>query len=59
MKRKLLVQTANRLQGYEATIPEDYRGLERFAARKKIVADFEALGLLDEIKPHDLKVPLW
>ena len=45
------------LAGYEATIPSDYRGLERFAARKKIVADFEALGLLDEIKPHDLKVP--
>ena len=45
------------LAGYEAIIPADYRGLERFAARKKIVADFEALGLLDEIKPHDLKVP--
>ena len=45
------------LAGYEATIPADFRGLERFAARKKIVADFEALGLLDEIKPHDLKVP--
>lgn len=42
---------------YTALIPEDYRGLERFVARKKIVADFEALGLLDEIKPHDLKVP--
>ncbi|OOF53385.1 valine--tRNA ligase [Rodentibacter trehalosifermentans] len=38
-------------------IPMSYRGLERFAARKKIVADFEAMGLLDEIKPHDLKVP--
>ena len=45
------------LAGYEAIIPADFRGLERFAARKKIVADFEALGLLDEIKPHDLKVP--
>ena len=45
------------LAGYEATIPADYRGLERFVARKKIVADFEALGLLDEIKPHDFKVP--
>ncbi|WP_032092110.1 valine--tRNA ligase [Necropsobacter rosorum] len=44
-------------QNYTALIPADYRGLERFAARKKIVADFDALGLLDEIKPHDLKVP--
>ena len=47
------------LAGYEATIPEDYRGLERFAARKKIVADFEALGLLDEIKTTRFESPLW
>ncbi|MFC0309221.1 valine--tRNA ligase [Gallibacterium trehalosifermentans] len=45
------------LENYTALIPQDYQGLERFAARKKVVADFEALGLLDEIKPHDLKVP--
>lgn len=45
------------LAGYAAPIPADYQGLERFVARKKIVADFEALGLLDQIKPHDLKVP--
>ena len=40
-----------------AEIPEKYRGMERFAARKAIVADFEALGLLDEIKDHDLTIP--
>jgi valyl-tRNA synthetase len=40
-----------------ATIPEKYRGLERFAARKAIVEDFEAAGLLAEIKDHDLMVP--
>lgn len=45
------------LQNYTALIPKDYQGLERFAARKKIVADFETLGLLEQIKPHDLKVP--
>ncbi|MBT9320025.1 valine--tRNA ligase [Actinobacillus pleuropneumoniae] len=45
------------LTTYEAKIPADYQGLERFVARKKVVADFEALDLLDEIKPHDLKVP--
>ncbi|OBX08610.1 valine--tRNA ligase [Gallibacterium salpingitidis] len=44
-------------QDYAAEIPANYRGLERFAARKQIVAEFEALGLLEEIKPHDLKVP--
>src|SRR5690606_15380096 len=41
----------------EASIPEKYRGMERFAARKAIVADFEAAGLLDGIKDHDLTVP--
>ncbi|QGM81372.1 valine--tRNA ligase [Otariodibacter oris] len=45
------------IENYPALIPNDYKGLERFAARKKIVADFDALGLLEEIKPHDLKVP--
>jgi valyl-tRNA synthetase len=31
--------------------------MERFAARREIVADFEAAGLLEEIKDHDLTVP--
>ncbi len=38
-------------------IPQTYRGMERFAARKAIVKEFESLGLLEEIKPHDLTVP--
>ena len=37
--------------------PEAYRGLDRFAARKQIVADLEAQGLLAEVKPHKLMVP--
>jgi valyl-tRNA synthetase len=37
--------------------PEAYRGLDRFIARKKIVADLEAQGLLDSVKPHKLMVP--
>jgi len=37
--------------------PEAYRGLDRFDARKQIVADMEALGLVDKIEPHKLKVP--
>jgi valyl-tRNA synthetase len=37
--------------------PPKYRGLDRFAARKHIVADLEALGLMIEIKPHKLMVP--
>ncbi len=38
-------------------VPAQYRGMERFAARKQIVADMDALGLLDKIEPHSLKVP--
>jgi valyl-tRNA synthetase len=41
----------------DTSIPEKYRGMERFAARRAIVADLEALGLLDSIKDHELTVP--
>ncbi|MFK3741147.1 valine--tRNA ligase [Massilia sp. TN1-12] len=37
--------------------PAAYRGLDRFAARKQIVADLEAQGLLEQVKPHKLMVP--
>jgi len=37
--------------------PEAYAGLDRFEARKKIVAELEGLGLLEKIDPHTLKVP--
>lgn len=37
--------------------PEAYRGLDRFAARKKIVADLTELNLIEKIEPHVLNVP--
>ena len=37
--------------------PEPYRGLDRFVARKQVVADLEAAGLLVETKKHRLTVP--
>jgi valyl-tRNA synthetase len=37
--------------------PEQYRGLDRFEARKRVVADLEALGLLNKIEPHLHAVP--
>ena len=37
--------------------PEAYRGLDRFDARKKLVADMDALDLLARVEPHKLKVP--
>jgi valyl-tRNA synthetase len=37
--------------------PEAYRGMDRFVARKQIVADLDAQGLLEQVKPHKLMVP--
>ena len=37
--------------------PQAYRGMERFSARKHVVADLDALGLLEKIEDHTLKVP--
>ena len=37
--------------------PGQYRGLDRYAARKAVLADLEAAGLLVEEKPHKLQVP--
>jgi len=37
--------------------PEAYRGLERFAARKQIVADLNEAGLLEKTEPHVMMVP--
>ncbi|QCP50086.1 valine--tRNA ligase [Trinickia violacea] len=37
--------------------PAKYRGLDRFQARKQVVADLEALGRLESVKPHKLMVP--
>ncbi|ABS64613.1 valyl-tRNA synthetase [Parvibaculum lavamentivorans DS-1] len=45
-------------------VPEPYRGMDRFKARKQVVVDIEALGLLDRIEdkivmvPHDEKSKL-
>ena len=37
--------------------PAAYRGLDRFEARRRIVADLEAAGLLDKVEPHRLTIP--
>lgn len=41
----------------DATLPAQFAGLDRFEARKQIVAAFEQLGLLEKIEDHALKVP--
>jgi valyl-tRNA synthetase len=39
------------------TVPERFRGLDRFEARKRVVAELEAAGLLERIEKHRLVVP--
>jgi len=39
------------------TAPATYRGLDRFAAREKIVEDLDALDLLDKIEDYETKIP--
>ncbi|MCG7372222.1 valine--tRNA ligase [Pseudomonas luteola] len=41
----------------DAGIPSAYAGLDRFEARKQIVAAFDSAGLLEKIEDHALKVP--
>ncbi|MBB2494536.1 valine--tRNA ligase [Aquipseudomonas ullengensis] len=41
----------------DGSLPAEYAGLDRFVARKQIVAAFEAAGLLESIDDHALKVP--
>ncbi|WND01777.1 valine--tRNA ligase [Temperatibacter marinus] len=43
--------------GAMTNCPEKYKGLDRFDARKQIVADMEALGLLIKVEPHKHMVP--
>ena len=39
------------------TAPTPYRGLDRLEARQRVVADMDALGLLDKVADHTLSVP--
>ena len=41
----------------DEVIPKQYQGLDRYKARKQIVADLEAAGLMEKIEPHKLMVP--
>jgi valyl-tRNA synthetase len=38
--------------------PKEYQGMDRFVARKAVVADLQAQGFLQEIKPHKLSLPI-
>jgi len=42
---------------YGTELPNEFAGMDRFVARKAIVAKFDELGLLVEVKDHDLVAP--
>ncbi|MGN6514421.1 MAG: valine--tRNA ligase [Rhizomicrobium sp.] len=52
-----LINILNKDGTLNDTVPEAYRGLDRFVARKQIVADLEAVDLLDRIEPITHAVP--
>ena len=41
----------------DTTLPEKYRGMERFAARREVIADMGALGFLEDIEENDMTIP--
>ena len=40
-----------------ANAPVPYRNLDRFEARKRVIADLDALGLLEAVEDHTIKIP--
>ena len=57
-RHKLPIIGILNLQGFvNDAAPAQYQGLERFAARKQVVADLEAQGYLVKVDKHKLKVP--
>ena len=52
-----MINVLDREARMNENVPEAYRGLDRYKAREKIVADIEALGLLVEIEDHPHTVP--
>jgi len=52
-----LINILNEDASLNNNAPEAYRGLDRFEARDRVVADLDALGLLEKVEDHALMVP--
>ena len=52
-----LINILDKYANLNENVPEAYQGLDRFEARKIIVAEMEALGLLDKIEENPMTVP--
>ncbi|CAM8666388.1 ValS Valyl-tRNA synthetase [Comamonadaceae bacterium] len=55
--KAIMLSADSQVVSAQDQIPQNYRGLDRFVARKAIVADLEAGGFLVEVKKHKLMVP--
>lgn len=53
----LLINVFNDDATLNDEVPEKYRGMDRFDARKAVVADLDELGLLDKVEDHKMAVP--
>ena len=47
----------NPSDAYDSALPQEFAGMDRFDARKAIVTELENLGLLEDVKEHDLVAP--
>ena len=52
-----MVNVLDRNASMNENVPEKYRGLDRYAARDKVVAEMEGLGLLDKVEENLMIVP--
>ena len=52
-----IINILDKYANLNENVPEAYQGLDRFEARKIIVAEMEALGLLDKIEENPMTVP--
>ncbi|MFN2329688.1 MAG: valine--tRNA ligase [Chromatocurvus sp.] len=52
-----LINILNADASISEAAPPPYRGMDRFTARKQIIADMDRLGLLEKVEAHSLKVP--
>ena len=53
----LIINILNEDASLNDEVPEKYRGMDRFEARKAVIADLDALGLLEKIEDHTMAVP--
>lgn len=54
---EVFTTTGEPSDAYDPALPAEYQGLERYAARKAIIAKFDELGLLEKVEDHNNTLP--